>query len=270
MARKVHYSYKKPAKHRIRLAWIIILLVIAFLVLASVVIRQVYYYNLKSVSKSNRATIITIPSGANLEAIAKILKTSGVIKSEWSFEWYVRNDNFARSSLEAGTYDLRPDQTVPEIVTILTDGEVASNLVVILPGQRIDQIETALMHDGFKKAAVMAALNTNLYVNKYPMFKTLPVGASLEGFLYPDSFAKDSTTTAQNIINDSLTEMQNRLTSNIVAGFAAQGLNIYQGITLSSIVEQEVNSPADLPIVAQVFIARLKAGMDLGSDVTAY
>jgi len=44
---------------------------------------------------------------------------------------------------------------------------------------------------------------------------------------------------------------------------------VYQGLTLASIVEQEVNKPTDQTQVAQVFLSRLKSGMTLGSDVTA-
>lgn len=113
-------------------------------------------------------------------------------------------------------------------------------------------------------------MNAAQYQNKYSMFANKPAGTTLEGFLYPDSFEKDPTTKVSNIITESLTEMQEKLTPDIVSGFAQQGLNIYQGVTLASIVEQEVNKPVDKPIVAQVFISRLHAGMNLGSDVTAY
>jgi UPF0755 protein len=63
--------------------------------------------------------------------------------------------------------------------------------------------------------------------------------------------------------------MNTRLTPKIKTGFKKQGLNIYQGIILASIVEQESSNPDDSPIIAQVFLSRLRAGMALGSDVTA-
>jgi UPF0755 protein len=50
--------------------------------------------------------------------------------------------------------------------------------------------------------------------------------------------------------------------------FAAEGLTLHQGLTLASVIEKEVHSPADRPIVAQVFLKRFKTGMPLGSDVT--
>jgi UPF0755 protein len=54
-----------------------------------------------------------------------------------------------------------------------------------------------------------------------------------------------------------------------VAGFGAQGLTVFQGVTLASIVAQESGNPSDQPTIAQVFLSRLRQGMDLQSDVTA-
>lgn len=236
----------------------------------TIYIRHVYLKNLLPVSQSNKSVLVTIPTGSTLTDIANILDKAGVIRSSWAFEWYVKNDDNSRANLEAGTYELRPSETVQQIVVILTQGDVAPDQVVILPGQRIDQVEKALIHDGFSQADVISALKADQYRSDFPMLKTLPPGADLEGFLYPDSFAKTTTTKAGDIIKESLSEMQSKLTPDIEQGFTAQGLNVFQGITLASIVEQEVNKPSDKPIVAQVFESRLKLGMPLGSDVTAY
>jgi UPF0755 protein len=63
--------------------------------------------------------------------------------------------------------------------------------------------------------------------------------------------------------------------NNLVAQFKTQGLSLYQGITLASIIQREVLSvggattpTSDQQQVAQVFFSRLTIGMPLGSDVT--
>ncbi len=270
VARKKQYHYQSPRRKRVRIFFGILIFLIIVLAVSTFYIRKIYEKNLQPVSGSNQSIIVTIPSGSSLPKIADILKNTGTIKAAWAFEWYVRNDNYARTNLEAGTYILHPNQSVSQVVSILSEGKAAGNLVVILPDQRIDQIENALINDGFSHDDVVAALNSSQYVSKYPMLADLPQGASLEGFLYPDSFAKDSNTKATDIINDSLTEMQKKLTLDIVNGFNKQGLTIYQGVTLASVVEQEVGDPADQAKVAQVFLSRLASGMNLGSDVTAF
>ena len=270
MAIKKHYIHSEYTKRRLRLLYIIFLGILVILLVAVAILRSEYNNNIKSVSSNNRSIIVTIKTGSSLPEIASTLKQATVIRSVWAFEWYVRNDGYASQYIEAGTYDLRQSQNVAAIVLELTNGVQASNLVTILPGQRIDQIETSLVRNGFSQSDVIKALQFSDYVNKYSMLQYAPSSATLEGFLYPDSFTRVHSTSVGQIINESLAEMQTKLTPGIVSGFAQNSLNIYQGITIASIVEQEVNKLSDKPIVAQVFISRYKLGMALGSDVTAY
>ena len=80
-------------------------------------------------------------------------------------------------------------------------------------------------------------------------------------------------------MNEVLSQIFEHYQSNIVKyelkqGFAKQGLSLFEGITLASIVQRETLSPAgdepteDQRMVAQVFLNRLNSGMNLGSDVT--
>lgn len=271
MAKKTkHYKYRSPGKKRVRIFLLVVCVVIVGLAISSLYLRKVYNNYLRPVSQSDSSVLVSIPIGSTLPKISDILKTANVIRASWAFEWYVRNDDYARTNLEAGTYILHPNQSVQQIVTQISDGKASGNLVVILPDQRIDQIEGALVNDGFRKNQVVSALSPNQYMSKYPMLSGLPQNATLEGFLYPDSFARDNTTTATTIVNDSLSEMQTKLNLSIVNGFSQQGLTIYQGVTLASMVEQEVSNDAVKPMVAQVFLSRLHNNMDLGSDVTAF
>ncbi len=92
---------------------------------------------------------------------------------------------------------------------------------------------------------------------------------TLEGLLWPDSYQKQPDTDPAVIVRESLVAMGQHLTPDVQAAFATQGLTTYQGVTLASIIIQEVNKPQDQAQAAQVFLKRLKAGMMLGSDVTA-
>jgi UPF0755 protein len=133
----------------------------------------------------------------------------------------------------------------------------------------LDQIKTSFVRAGYSSQAVDAAFNSAQYAAS-PALADKPAGASLEGFLYPDSYQKDANTDASTIVSESLKEMEQHLTPDIRAAFAAQGLSVYQGVTLASIVEQEVSKTSDRTQAAQVFLTRLHTGMALGSDVTAF
>jgi UPF0755 protein len=247
----------------------VVLATLLIVVVATFFVRRAYNHDLLPVGTGEVRTV-TITSGESLDTIAAQLGKEKLIRSAWAFKLYVSTKQ-VRNDLEAGTYSLSPSQSTPEIVSTLTHGKIATTLVTILPGQRLSQIQSALEADGFSASSVQAAMPVTQYVSSYPkMLGNLPPGATLEGFLYPDSFQKDTTTTPTDIINESLTEMQNHLTSDITKSFASEGLSIFQGMTLASIVDQEVSTQNDRNQVAQVFLSRLKINMPLGSDVTAY
>ncbi len=246
-------------------AGIIILLTFAT---GAFLVRRSYYQHLEPVSTSQKTVLLTVPSGASAQEIGQKLEEQGLIRASWAFEWYVRNHD-VRDSLQAGTYSLRPSQTVPEIVSALTHGKVFTDLFRISPGLRLDQIRSDLISSGFSPEKVDAALNSALYTD-HPALADKPAGTTLEGYLYPESFQRTANTKPETLIRQSLDEMQKRLTPDLRAAFVKQGITVHQGVILASIVEQEVNNPADKPIVAQVFLRRFRIGMQLGSDVTAF
>lgn len=147
--------------------------------------------------------------------------------------------------------------------------EVAVDLITILPGQRLTQIREAFIKAKFDPAAVDAALDPANYAGNAAL-SDKPNGASLEGFLYPDSYQKDANTDPKKIISQSLMQMATKLTPNLRAAYTRQGLTVFQAITLASVVEQEVSNQSDRAKAAQVFLKRIQVDMPLGSDVTAY
>jgi len=237
------------------------------LVLATLYIWHFYNQNLKPVSTSTAARTVTVAAGATPSQIANLLHDQKLIRNAWTFDAYVRHEGVG-GDLQAGTYSLSASQGVPAIVSQLTHGKVTTELVAILPGQRLDQIHKSLVNNGFSEADVTAALRPNTYENNAALVDK-PSGNSLEGYLYPDSFQRTTATSVSTIIQESIAEMQSHLTPDIRAAFAKEGLSTYQGIILASIVEQEVSNQADRAQAAQVFLKRLSINMPLGSDVTA-
>lgn len=262
--------YKADTKHRkpwIKRVVIAVGTLCLVLVVATLVVWQFYEINLKPAKASAPAQTITIASGATPSQIANQLHNAGLIRNAWAFEAYIRHVS-AQEDLQAGTYSLSASQSVQDIVSQLTHGKVSTELVTILPGQRLDQIKQSLLNDGFSEADVTAALQPAQYEGSAALVDK-PAGNSLEGYLYPDSFQRTNATTASAIIQESINEMQQHLTPDIRAAFAKEGLSTYQGIILASIVGQEVSNQSDRAQAAQVFLKRISVGMPLGSDVTA-
>lgn len=258
----------QPARRR----WprrLVILLILGLLLIGggTIGVRYAYYNSLRPLSNDTQAHLITVEPGASVDDIAGLLQREKVIRSSWAFRLYVSSKEVG-ADLKAGSYELAASQSVAEIVSQLTRGKVATNLVTLLPGRRIDQLRTTLIQDGFKEAEVDAALDPSKYAG-HPALVDKPGGASLEGYLYPDSYQKTANTDAAVIIGSSLDQMNNYLTPELRSAFAKQGLSTYQAIILASIVEKEVPKQQDREQVAQVFLSRLRIDMRLESDATA-
>ncbi len=208
--------------------WVVIICVIIIAVIGGVgAVRHWYSNNLAPVSSATQTQYFTVDQGMGLPQIAKGLQDQKLIRSSRAFVTYARSNEY-QDKLQAGTYELSPSMSVEQIVQKLAKGEVAKNLLTILPGKRLDQIEATLQKSGYNQAQIGVAFRPSNYTG-HPALTSLPPGASLEGYLYPDSFQKEITTAPEVIIKKSLDEMQQHLTPDILNGFAAQGLNIYQG-----------------------------------------
>jgi UPF0755 protein len=159
--------------------------------------------------------------------------------------------------------------SVQTIVGKMVEGDVARDLLTILPGKRLGEIEQAFKKVGYSSAEIKDAFNPSNYAG-HPALASLPKGASLEGYLYPDSYHKQSGTSATTIVRQSLDEMAKYLTPSVAEGIKAQGRSVFEGIILASIVVKETDNPADQPIVAQVLLTRLARDIALQADATAY
>ncbi len=229
-------------------------------------VRTVYQNAFSPLSNSQKLIFVQIEQGASVKEIAALLKEKGVIREAWAFEAYVRNKAFALN-LQAGTYALSPSMSVANVADIISKGEVDRDLVTILPGQRVDQVEATLINAGFTPEKVIRALKPSVYKN-HPALVDKPKKASLEGYLYPESFQKTSNSEPEDIIRASLDEMNKRLTPSLRAAMNKRGMSVHEGVILASIIEREVPKDSDRPIVSQVFQSRLKQGMRLESDAT--
>ncbi len=248
--------------------WLAGTILIVLLVGGVIGIRLYYDANLIAPSTNPKTTILAVPNGATVSQIGQLLQQNGLIRSAWVFDWYVHSVGLG-SKLEAGTFALSPSDSTQQIAAIIASGHVAEGTITILPGKTIFQIEDALINAGFSPSDVHNAITPSNYAG-LPLFALLPANlSSIEGLLYPDTFDKTSITKPSQIFTESLNEMNQYLTSTLQAKFAAEGLSVYQAITLASIIQQEVAKPSDMAQVAQVFLTRLSRGSPLGSDVTA-
>ena len=286
-------SRKKPRLSRAK-KWLIALIVLVFSV-AIAALAAYYWYNqqLEPVSDDETLQSIVIADGESVADIASKLKQSGVIRNEQAFQLYARLNG--KTDLKAGTCRVAPSQTVAEIIDKITAGCHDFKVITFYPGGTLEpsQFKASRSDDGFDKtnaryvlqqagysdSEITAAFNA-IYDGE--LFADKPSDASLEGYIFGETYYVAEDATAQQVLEAVFAHMYEVVEQNdLVAKFEAQGLNLYQGLIMSSIVERELTCE-DKPTaerkercyqyqrgIAQVFISRYELGMQLGSDITA-
>lgn len=160
-----------------------------------------------------------------------------------------------------------------EIISRLVAGGNGQNVFsfTVLPGENIMDIKERLAGVGYDEAEIEAAFAADYSDNENFgwVFEGKPAEAGLEGYLYGETYEFFRADTVEIILKRMIKEMARVVEENdLKEKFAEHGLNLYQGITLASIVQKEANGEVDQARVAQVFYNRLAADMNLGSDVT--
>jgi len=258
----------KHTKRRtyLKVAGVILLLIIIFGSGATLYIRNWYTTALSAVSASGDVVIVKIEPGSSPSDIAQLLVSKNLIRSAKAFETYVRGSGDA-AKLKAGTFELSPIMSTQEVVSVLVGGIEASTLYTIGPGQRVDQIRKKLISSGFSEADVDASLNPANY-SDISVMSTMEPGASLEGYIFPETFRIDPSSTPEQIIRRAIEELDKLMTPELLQKLQQKGISPFDAITMASIIEKEVPSPEDRKKVAQVFYLRLENGISLGADAT--
>jgi len=258
----------QPKKKMKKSKKIILFSIIAFIfIIIGLISSAVVWYNLQltPVNTYNSELIkVTIAPATSPKAIAQQLKDDGIIRNTDAFSIYTRLSK-TQNSLQAGTYRLSPSESTPEIVEHLTKGTVDTFNITFYPGATLAENKKVLIKAGYSEAEVSEALSATY---DSPLFDTKPASADLEGYIYGETYNFSTGATPKDILSRIFAEFERVVKENdLVAKFKSQGLTLYQGITLASIIQREAIK-GDEPQIAQVFYTRLAMNMELGSDVT--
>lgn len=260
----------KPPKPR-RRRWIVglsMLIVFGIVVAAGIVGGKMWYEQQlqpMTTDESTNRIRVSIEMGMTPDQIGKLLKDKGVIRSDIVFSWYTQEKG-VQNQLQAGTYSLKPSESLAQIVDHLAAGKTDEFSITFLPGDTLANNRERFIKAGYDQQEVDAALEK---VYSHPALATKPNTADLEGYLYGETYSFTGDATPDQIVTRTLDELQKQIVKyDLVNAYKKRNLTLFEGITLASIIQREVSGEADEKQVAQVFYKRLKDGMPLGSDVT--
>lgn len=205
--------------------------------------------------------------GESTYAISERLEDQGLIPNARALRDYLVYAGID-TTLQAGEYTLTPRMTPIEIAHNLQDATPLEVTFRILPGWRMEEIAESLPTSGLSISpeSFLASAHTPSW--KSALQDQLPPNATLEGFLYPDSYRLSRQISTEAFIATVLENFQAKVDPEIIQGFKDQGLDLHQAVTLASIVQREAVVEDEMPLIASVFYNRLAAGMKLDSDPT--
>lgn len=228
-------------------------------------------YQLIAIPVGGSLTLVDIPDGSGVKQIGAILEEENIIASAYAFEWYVWFQKWG-AELKAGQYKFDPSKALPAIAQQLREGgsESQEYQVTIPEGLKRTEIADLIAKKGYISAAEFLEATKQISPEMRIALKIedAPVDATLEGFLFPETYRFFKSATAEDVVERLVSQFQAEMTTEVREAIEASGRSLYETVTLASIVESETHDADDQPKVASVFLNRLDIGMKLESDVT--
>jgi UPF0755 protein len=219
-----------------------------------------------------------VEAGDPTSVIATNLRSEGLIRVPQVFSVLVRMQDLD-GKLQAGSYQLRPSMTMSQIISALQTGiKIEEKQVTVIEGLRLeeiaDQIGAAGLPNVTAEVFLAAARDGDTYKATHFNLNSLPEGASLEGYLFPDTYRFATTATVTDVIESMLSNFDTQYAT-FETEVRVPDADVHKLVTMASLVEREATDKAEMPKIAAAFWNRLKpenapqfGGGRLGSDPT--
>ena len=236
----------------------LMLVLLAFFAMAGWVI----YFAKQPVNLPTASYDLVLKHGSSLRGIAQQMVREGILAEPWTFIFLIRAQGLA-GDIKAGNYELRAGMTNYDLFLMITDGITSQRSIVFIEGWTFAQVREALNRHEDVRHLSMPMTNEEILRQ---------IGATenvAEGLFFPDSYFFDSGMSDLDILKRAYETMQRKLAKAWEG--RAPGLPYrtpYEALIMASIVEKETGLASERPMIASVFLNRLRIGMRLQTDPT--
>lgn len=205
---------------------------------------------------------ISIRTGGSLRSITQQMIDEGLHVRGWDFVILARVLG-KESAIKAGSYEIASGTTPLELLRMLTRGDVRLVSIALIEGWTFRQVREALdthpdlAHEtrGLSDAELMARIGA--------------AESNPEGLFFPDTYLFSKQSSDLEVLKRAYRAMQHTLdTAWAVRSPDLPYRSPYEALIMASIIEKETGMREDRPLIASVFVNRLKAGMLLQTDPT--
>jgi UPF0755 protein len=209
---------------------------------------------------SGAEQVFEVSPGETLPAITRRLEEAELVRHRWGVELLARQRELA-ARLQRGEYALSPAQTPGEILEQLASGRVISYAVAFPEGFTAAQFAERLASAGLAdRDAFLAAVRDPLLPAQLGV-----EGDSLEGYLFPETYRFPHGMPAADLARAMVGQFR-RVWDELAPLARERGLPMREVVILASLIEKETGAPNERPLIASVFLNRLRIGMRLETD----
>jgi len=248
-------------------------LTILIIIIAAICLVSIFWY-FSTISSSVEITqpkIFTIQKGQGVNQISQNLFQEKLIKSKFAFETYLYLKKL-ENIIKAGDYQFTENINTRQLVQKLIQGTTMDeDTITIIEGWTNLQIADYLEQKNIAAKKVFIEKSNcgcGVKVAEFEFLHSKPNDASLEGFLFPDTYRVFKDATEVEIINKMLNNFDQKITPKMRQDIADQDKDVFEIVTMASIIEKEARALADKKQVSDIFWKRIEADMGLESCAT--
>ena len=220
------------------------------------------YWAVTPKDKTGQPRVFLVRHGTSFRQVAYQLEEDGFISSSYLFMLWGKLLGYSKK-IKSGEYRISSAMPPVNILAVLAKGIVITHTVTIPEGYTMKQIAAVLSRKGIVSAQeFLKVCHDPKVIARYGL-----EGKTLEGYLYPDSYQFSRGLSAEKVV-DVMVRRFLQMVSPYRDRIKEKGMSLHEVVTLASIVEKETGLANERPLIASVFINRLKKGMRLESDPT--
>lgn len=236
--------------------------VLAALIVAAFLTFQMLRFQHGSVALPADDKVFLIRSGSNIKTIAQELTSEGIIEDPWLFILLAKLKG-VETRVRAGEYLIEAGQSPDDLLETFTRGSSIQYSLTVIEGWTFRQLLEAIAADpileqtlaGKTYAEIMTVLGRP---DEHP-----------EGRFFPDTYRFPKGTTDVDFLRRAYQVME----SNLRREWDQRNPDLpladpYEALILASIIEKETAVGYERPLIAGVFIERLRRNMRLQTDPT--
>lgn len=244
---------------------ILIVLAIAIVAILAItgfnVYRKIYVSNV--ILNKNSDCFIYIPTGSNIENICNILYRKNIIINRGTFEWLAEKKKYP-SNIKPGRYKLRNKMSNNELIDLLRSGKQDPVKLSFNNLRTIYELAGAVgRHLETDSSSILNVLEDDEFLARFGFnhFNVMVM-------FVPNTYQFYWNINAESFIKRMYKEYEKFWDAQRTLKAKEMGLTNIEVVTLASIVDDETNMNSELPVIASVYLNRLKREMPLQADPT--